>query len=318
MQMGSFRNKGIVPQWSIPSESETNGRAERTNQTVAGHLRAMMFGADPECPRRWDLALDYFVLIWNATSVAGPGLSDFQQFYHRRWNFLDVPLLPWGVRLEAFADKAENLKKQGSRTEAGIFVGVSCTYFRGVLLMPLSGAEPMVRRSYWALGDPSMRPVVGDETLPTSWTKDHPGLEFILGSPTQEGELLNECYELREMAAEEQRSQAVVADLAARFIADDIGSVRLHLEEARKTAAAKEELVKLAKDLKKLEEDQKARILLKQQMLRKTRIQHGKVMVELKRHMKLAKEITAAAERRADHGSRHSVRGLPDRSFAKL
>lgn len=314
-----FRNMGIVPQWSIPHESETNGRAERTNQTIAGHLRAMMYGADLACPRRWDLALDYFVLLWNATSVAGPGLSSFQQFYHRRWNFLDVPLLPWGVRLEAFKNKVETLKTQEARTAPGFFVGISPSHYRGVLFLPLSATKPLPKRSYWALGDASMRPVVVDDTLPDTWTKDHHGLEFIHGSRRQEEDLLIQSYELRDMAVEEQRSRAVVADLAARILAEEVEQKRLELEEKRKTAATKAELVRLAKELKKLEREQAARVLFEARELRKTRLAHEKAMAELRRNTKVAKAIAEAAERRADHGSRQSARGLqPNRQLAHL
>ncbi len=141
--------------------------------TIASHLRAMLWARHPDCPYRWVMALAYFTMIWNATSFAAEGLSAYKRFYKRVWNFLDMPLLPWGTKVEA---KVHDEAKADDRTEPGFFVGIATDHFRGVLVHVASGAE-VVRRSYWTLGDPVSTPVVGSDDLPlTLWTKDSPGL----------------------------------------------------------------------------------------------------------------------------------------------
>ena len=136
---------GIRVQKSMPYEHSTNGLTERMNHTIADHLRAMLWARHPDCPYRWVLALAYFTLIWNATSVVSHGTSAHLRFYKRAWNFLDMPSLSWGIQVESKVDVAV---KAADRTEPGFFI--ASDYFRGIIVLVGTGAK-VVRRSYWTL-----------------------------------------------------------------------------------------------------------------------------------------------------------------------
>jgi hypothetical protein len=267
---------GIVPEFSVPYEHQQNGLVERSNQTVGGHLRAMLWSADPACPKKWTLALEYFTHLWNATSVYSPGISAWSQFYHRKWDFGDMPLLPWGVRVESMVPPKPH--KADDRTMSGFFMGVATTHLRAILLLPthldeagmqVIGKRVVVRRSYWVLGNPMLRPLVGDEDVPgPTWTKDHAGLSWIPGSRQEEEGILSEAYEQRDMAVEDTREHTFSRDLLALRRSEALARVAQEQRARMETIRSEAELRAAAKQLL-LVETRRRTLLRKEEQERK-------------------------------------------------
>jgi len=300
---------GVVPEFTIPDDSQTNGRAERSNQTVASHLRTMMLAADVGCPKRWDWALVYFVMIWNATSLVSPGVSAHTAFYHRKLDFRDLPLLPWGVRMEAIKDKAENRSKQDLRTESGFFVGISRFHFRGVLFCREDGTV-LVRRSYWVLGDVTTKPMVETADLPdVSWTTAHDGLCFVPGCRAQEEALLSTAFESRDMGLEDHRGRCMRADAHAHNVSEEAERKRKELSLQVQLAASVKEAKSLARALKKVEQEQASRRKRDAKWSKQARQHYDSVMIDLRKHFRTIRAgQREAAELALPQGTRRSDR----------
>jgi len=213
----SLEERGIEVEHSCPYEHETNGDIERFNQTLENHLRAMMAGKDKDCPYWWPEALEYFLLMWNASSVVKHGVSAHSQFHGTKLDYEAMPILPWGCAVEALAlPKPTNNAEP--RTRAGFFLGCAQKHFRCAKIIPRGGstdAEIITRRSYWAEASKILAAEAGDETRNAieaevwtlsdarKWLGDTPGLDYRL---TREDE------EKMGMEMEDRRSHGVRAD----------------------------------------------------------------------------------------------------------
>ena len=89
---------------AAPYEDAQNGVVELFIQTLEGHIRAIMEARHGECPYLWVRAMNYFVLLWNATSPVSVGMSAFREFTGTVWDFQRWPMLPWGARVEALEE----------------------------------------------------------------------------------------------------------------------------------------------------------------------------------------------------------------------
>ena len=189
-----LEERGIGVEHSCPYEHETNGDIERFNQTLENHLRAMMAGRDKDCPYWWPEALEYFLLMWNASSVVKHGVSAHSKFYGTKLDYSAMPILPWGCAVEAltFPKPTNNAEP---RTRSGFFLGCAQKHFRCARIIPRGGstdAEILTRRSYWAEAKNILAAEEGDETRrkieaevwtlsdARKWFGSTPGLDYRL------------------------------------------------------------------------------------------------------------------------------------------
>ena len=202
---------------SYPYKHETNGDIERFNQTLENHLRAMMAGKHKDCPYWWPEALDYYLLMWNASSVVTQGVSAHSKFYGQKLDYAAMPLLPWVCAVEALTLPRPTNNAE-PRTRTGFFLGCAQKHFRCAKIIPRGGTtnqEILTRRSYWAEASNILTAEEGDKTRETintevwtvsdtrKWLGNTPGLDYRL-TRTEEEQM--------GMEMEDRRSHGTRAD----------------------------------------------------------------------------------------------------------
>ena len=201
--------RGILVENSAPYEHAQNGVVERFIQTLERHLRATLEARHPDCPYLWVRAMDYFVLLWNATSGVSVGVSAYTQFTGKKWDFERFPMLPWGARVEALEEPTPT-NNMDPRTFSGFNMGIAMDNARSILVMR-KGAEThsplLIRRSFWMFGHPSVGGVEPSAKCPVEEVGRWFGADLALDGPVQEEEL-----ERREMEMEDFRGASVLMD----------------------------------------------------------------------------------------------------------
>jgi len=220
-------SRGIVIENSAPYEHAQNGVVERFIQTLERHLRATLEARHPDCPYLWVRAMDYFVLLWNATSPVSVGVSAYGEFTGLAWDFERIPMLPWGARVEALEEPTPS-NNMDPRTFSGFMVGIAMDNARCILVLR-KGAEThaplLTRRSYWMFGHPS---VCGED--PTARCPAEEVGRWFGADLGLDGPVMSEEMERREMELEDFRGEAVLMD-----IKNERWGEALDLERRRRT-----------------------------------------------------------------------------------
>jgi len=202
-------SRGIVIENSAPYEHAQNGVVERFIQTLERHLRATLEARHPDCPYLWVRAMDYFLLLWNATSPVSVGVSAYREFTGSEWDFERIPMLPWGARVEALEEPTPS-NNMDPRTFSGFMVGIAMDNARCILVMR-KGAEThaplLTRRSYWMFGHPSVGGEDPTARCPAEEVGRWFGADLGLDGPVRPEE-----RERRDMEEEDFRGAAVLMD----------------------------------------------------------------------------------------------------------
>ena len=175
---------------------------ERFIQTLEGHIRAILEARHGECPYLWVRAMNYFVLLWNATSPVSVGVSAFREFTDMVWDFQRWPMLPWCARVEALEEPTPT-NNMDPHTFSGFVVGLAMDNARCILVMR-KGAEIhaplMVRRLYWVFGHPAVCEKEG-----AAWCPVEEVARWVGPATAVNGPVSAEERERREMEMEDRR-----------------------------------------------------------------------------------------------------------------
>ena len=205
--------RGIKIEHSCPEDHHTNGNAERWNQTLEGHLRAILYGRAEGCPYWWPLALEYFIMTWNATSLVKKGTSAHTAFHGDKYDFEAMPLLPWGCEVEVL-EAPRPTNNSHDRTRSGHFMGSAKNHYRCAKIAPVGATtdqEILIRRSYWATPTATAPPATNQVQTPDTWAIST-AKEWLGHAPGLETPINPEERERKDMAEEERRSRGVAGD----------------------------------------------------------------------------------------------------------
>jgi hypothetical protein len=104
--------------------------AERAIGTYKDHFIALLSGRDPSCPLSyWSEAITHAEVTLNLLR-AGPGnTSAYEAYWNRKYDIAQHPLLPWGMRCEAYVPDALRTTFE-ERSTPCFYVGASYANYR--------------------------------------------------------------------------------------------------------------------------------------------------------------------------------------------
>ena len=152
-------SKGVQHNFTVTADKESNGAAERLNQTLNNMMRAMMFTYNSYAPL-WGHAITYATLIKNVSYSSKLGMTPFQAFLHK---VPDVSKLKvFGCRVLARVQDTHR-KKLDPKAKVGIYLG-PCQQGPGheVLLY-----DPSLRRNM-QYAVVAVRDIVAFERMPSN------------------------------------------------------------------------------------------------------------------------------------------------------
>jgi transposase InsO family protein len=132
------RNKGVRHQMTPARAKELNGIAEKTNDTVKNHARAMLRGAGMGTEFGWTFALSHQVFVWNRTHVGRfTGVTPYQTMTGREPSVMNLG--EFGCDAYVHQHRSQRDTTFASKAEPAIYLGHSTKHNCPTLYLIRSG-----------------------------------------------------------------------------------------------------------------------------------------------------------------------------------